>query len=56
MQALSGRVALGPEGAPTSLFGWLQAGFVGIAYRLAHLTAPRPVVLAALSATLFLIS
>jgi hypothetical protein len=34
--------------------GWRQAGFVGLAYRLAHLRAPRAVVLGALSAVLFL--
>ena len=45
MWAGSGRVAFGPERAPTSTVGWLQAGFPGIAYRLAHLAAPRPAVL-----------
>jgi hypothetical protein len=28
--------------------GWLQAGFVSFAYRLAHLRAPRPLVFAGL--------
>jgi len=32
------------------LNGWLQAGFVGLAYRLAHLSVPRLV--ASLAATL----
>jgi hypothetical protein len=34
--------------------GWRQAGFVGLAYRLAHLRAPRTIVLGALSVVLFL--
>jgi hypothetical protein len=34
--------------------GWRQAGFVGLAYRLAHLRAPHTIVLGALSVVLFL--
>lgn len=36
-------------------FWWQQAGLTGFAYRLAHLSAPRPVVLGALSLGFFLI-
>lgn len=56
MWASAGRVAYGSDDAPPSKVGWLQAGFYGVAYRLAHLTAPRPVVLFALSATLILLA
>lgn len=56
MRASFGRVAFGPDVAPTSIVGWLQAGFISVAYRLAHLAAPRPVVVFALSATLILIA
>lgn len=42
-------------GAIESLrLGWLQAGFVSSAYRLAHLRAARPAVMCALSMLFFL--
>jgi len=56
MWVRSGRVVSGSDETPTSTVGWLQAGLSGIAYRLAHLTAPRGAILAVLSATLILIS
>lgn len=39
----------GGETRPVQTFGWLQAGFFGFAYRLAHLSLPRPLVMAALT-------
>ena len=33
--------------------GWRQAGFVGFAYRLAHLRAPRALVLGAIGLLLY---
>jgi hypothetical protein len=35
--------------------GWMQAGLTGIAYRLAHLSLPRPAVLGVLFLGFFLI-
>jgi len=43
-----------PSGLPKFFrLGWRQAGFVGLAYRLAHLRAPRALVLGSLSVVLF---
>lgn len=43
-----------PSGLPKFFrLGWRQAGFVGLAYRLAHLRAPRALVLGSLSVALF---
>jgi hypothetical protein len=48
------RIEPGLDGSFESLrLGWLQAGFCSFAYRLAHLRAPRPLVLGALSLILF---
>ena len=46
MRALSGGLSAGSSSR--SAFGWLQAGSIGIAYRLAHLTVPRAIALAGL--------
>ena len=38
----------------TSRVGWLQAGLVSFAYRLAHLRAARPAVIGSLTLVFFL--
>ena len=52
MRAVSGGLSAGFSSR--SVFGWLQAGFLGIAYRLAHLALPRAVVMPALLVVFYL--
>ena len=41
--------------SPVSEFGWLRAGFLSSAYRLAHLSLPRALVLGILSGLFVLV-
>jgi hypothetical protein len=52
MRAVSGGLSAGPSSR--SAFGWLQAGSIGIAYRLAHLSLPRAIVVVALLIVFYL--
>ncbi len=56
MRAKSGgSVAYLATGDQHGTIWWLQAGLTGIAYRLAHLSVPRPAVIGVLSLGFFLI-
>lgn len=53
MRALVARSIASSEASKAQVFGWLQAGS-SLAYRLAHLTFPRSVLVCAVALLLYL--